>query len=1056
MNCPNCNFQNPGNYRFCGHCGNSLNPKPEIEPEYRNLTVMFCDIVGSTALSRNLEPEDFHSLIKQYQEICRKIVESFGGYISQYLGDGVLIYFGFPVAKEDDPRRAVMVGLEIIKGIKQLKKFPLKVRIGINTGRVIIGDVGSKSKSAPIAIGDIPNTAAMIQKLGRENEVLIGDDTRLLVEGYFEHKRIRKSGLIVNNTELPLYRVISARNNLTRFQVNAAKGLSPFVGRQNELNRLNDELLKAVSGQRRIVSITGEAGIGKSRLIYEFKNSVDPNHHRLIECQCWEIRKNSPFAPIVELLERTMGFDEKDSNFIKIKKLEDSLTKYGFNLEQNIPIFTNLFSLHITKKYSMPIVTPEKIRQDLLNRLSELFLKIGNGKNLIFVIEDMHWADPSTLELLNYILKGATKSKVLIIISHRHGLENGLLHYERASHINLKHFNKTESKKLISFLYSGIRNESESIEEIISRSAGVPLFIEELTKASLGKDKVRNGGINNSFNSIPASINGYLEEKLDKLGNAKKVAQYASVIGIEFDLELLESIQTEENGSVKKALNVLINSDIIVKRVNSKNAKFGFRHALIRDVAYSQLSIRNRKSIHRKIAKFLENSSQFNSESQPELIALHYNSGDAYKKAIDHYYIAGLRDVRRPAYIEAQRHLETALKLAENYRDTQYKDKIILKIKMTLLQAVFMTNGIASKKTFILSGELYDLALKVGNPSDCLPAAQLLAYYYIGSGEYSKWSKISEKLLVWSKNSDEDTLLNSSAIIALPYFLTGKLQKAFKYWDYGLDLFQERNYRTTRGLVDPGLTCMGESSTALAISGFPDEAKIRIDHTVEIAKKRTEPIELPWSNTLSLIVYTIIGDTNEMLNKTIAVCNLCNERGIFFYRIYATIIRGYYMVYNGDFKNGIKLMRDNLYDKSNGIVLLPYYMSLLAEAYIFAQCYRDSITIIDESILHAIRTRFRFILPHLYRLKADSLRGLNENNLEEIQDLYRKSISSSRKMKLKLYELQATTALCRVLRDEGKSEEAYKMLSDVYGWFTEGFDTKYLREARELLDELGH
>jgi len=693
MRCPNCKFENPEGFKFCGNCGDplskqSLKIKHKVKdyPQHRQLTVLFCDLVDSTTLSEQLDLEDYHNVLEKYQNNCANIIRYFEGHIAQYLGDGVLAYFGYPLAHEDDAQRAVQAGLKIVDtvnelplGISQLKirnedviyELPLKVRIGIHTGQVLMGQVGGKEMTEQLALGEVPNIAATIQKITDPNEVVISSETYNLVEGFFECAELNSNRLSGLSTPIQLYRVLKPKDMLSRFDVRITKGLTPIVGREEELGILDEHWNQVKKGQGQIVLLIGEAGIGKSRLVHEFKESIGLETRTSLECQCSPFYRNTFLHPVIRLLEQHLEFKTDEASEEKFRELEAFLMQYDFSVKEAVQLFASLLSLPIPDRYPPLNMIPQSQKQMTLESLVELLIKMAEIEPVLLIMEDLHWVDSSTVELLSILVDTNPKLGLLTILTSRPDFSSPWSESTNLTEIKLAPLNEMQAENIIKYITEGKALPTELLNQLVSKSDGIPLYVEELTKTALGSNIIKEG--ENQYElidslstaAIPITLNDSLMARLDRMTTAKEVAQLGAVIGREFSYDLIKDFSHIEDSLLKKELSRLVESGLLFEQDNQANPEYVFKHALIQDTAYKSLSKRKRKKQHKEIARIFEEKYVDTADTQPEILAFHYAEGGVPEKAVTYYHKAGQRALERSANLEAMANYYQGLKEIE-------------------------------------------------------------------------------------------------------------------------------------------------------------------------------------------------------------------------------------------------------------------------------------------------------------------------------------------------------------------------------------------------------
>jgi len=707
MNCPDCTHENPPEAKFCaacgarleakcGHCGTEYVPgarfciecgnalesgqpadKPEpgvIEDgaERRQLTIMFCDLVGSTRLSTSVDPEDLREITRRYRELCTGTIEGYDGFIARYMGDGVLAYYGYPRAHEDDAIRAVHSALEIAAAIPTLMPesgaVPLAVRLGIATGPVVVGDlIGEGASLEHDVVGETPNLAARLQGLAPENSVVVSGETRRLLGALFELHDLGDQELKGFEAPVRAFQVIDTATVDSRFEAAAGERLTPFVGRDHEISLIKDRWRRVLNGEGQVVLLNGEPGIGKSRITMATREFVAPDDPVTVRCQCSPYHENSTLYPIVEHLQRAAGFRDGDPPEARLDKLEE-LMGYGSGTSgEDMALFASLMSLPCGDRYPVPDLPPEVLRDRTLEALQSALAKLAEGQPLMILMEDVHWSDPTTLELLNSLVDQVQSWRALLIITFRPEFDPPWTGDAHVSLLSLNRLDRRQCEAIIDTLAGGLKLPEEIVEQIATRTDGVPLFVEELTRTIL-----ESGLLNKSDGeyvlsgpiqplAIPTTLQDSLMARLDQLDDAKSVAQLGAVIGREFSRALLSAVGGHSPEVIDSILRRLIESGLLSRRGTGANATFVFKHALVRDAAYNSILKSRRHALHARIADALLKHFPDVEQSQPELIAQHYTAAGLDDQALDYWTEAGRRAMERSAYPESISHFRSGL-----------------------------------------------------------------------------------------------------------------------------------------------------------------------------------------------------------------------------------------------------------------------------------------------------------------------------------------------------------------------------------------------------------
>ena len=636
------------------------------EAERRQLTVMFCDLVGSTALAQRLDPEELRDLMQAYQRVCGEVIARFEGHIAQYLGDGLMVYFGWPRAHEDDVERAVRASLDIVGAVKSVSSAaPLQVRIGIATGPVVVGETGAGDASVPkVAVGETPNLAARLQGLASPDEIVVGQTTQRLVGASFEYCDLGHHALKGISEPVRVWRVLGAAKVEGRFEATREAGaLTPLVGREDEIQLLLHrwEQTKATEGQS--VLLCGEPGVGKSRILQVLRERIAPEPHTRLRFQCSPFHSNSAFHPIIEQFERAAEFSRDDSPDEKLDKMEVLLGAAGDNVPAVAPLFAAMLSLPIGR-YASVRLSPQQRQDHTIEALVAQVLGLARTQPVLFLFEDAHWADPTTLEMLDRLVNRIESACVLIVVTYRPGFLPAWVGQPRVAALTLARLSRREAASLAEKVTGGKVLPPEVLDQIVAKTDGVPLFVEELTKAVLESGLLRDCGDRYELDgplpplAIPSTLQDSLMARLDRLAPVKDVAQIGAAIGREFSHELLAAVSPQPAAELETALEQLVASELVFRRGHPPAATYAFKHALVQDAAYQSILRSRRQQLHASIARALNAHFPDVADGAPELLAAHYEKAGMPDDAVAWFVRAGHRARMLSANKEAVNHLE--------------------------------------------------------------------------------------------------------------------------------------------------------------------------------------------------------------------------------------------------------------------------------------------------------------------------------------------------------------------------------------------------------------
>ena len=1073
--------------------------------ERRQLTVMFIDLVGSTTLSQQLDPEDYHGRVVAYQTACHQIIARYEGHIAQYLGDGVLVYFGYPTAHEEDAVRAVRSGLEIVTAVRQLAYTPpLQVRIGIHTGPVVVGEIGAGERTERLALGDTPNLAARIQGQANPDEVMISAATYRLVAGFFACEDRGQPELKGVTTPLTLYCVVKESAAQSRFDVAVQAGLTPLVGRDEELALLRRRWEQATDGEGQVVLLSGEPGIGKSRLVQELKDHVAQDNAVRIAFRCSPYHQNSAFYPVIEYLQRILQFNRDDSSEQKLGKLEQRLSHARLDLQATVPLFSSFLSLPAPRS-PLPAFSPQQQKQKTLDALVHWLFEEAERATVYAVWEDLHWADPSTLEFLALCLDQVPTTRMLMLLTFRPEFTPAWTARSHLSHLVLSRLGRKQTSTIVEQIAGGKALPSEVLQRIVAKTDGVPLFVEELTKMvveatreQVTGDGGQEGKIGEAQHAaplslgIPATLQDALMARLDRLGTAKEVAQQGAVVGRELTYELLSAISPLTEVALQQELTKLVEAELLYQRGLPPQATYLFKHALVQETAYQSLLKSKRQQYHHQIAKIFETRFPDTTEAQPELVAHHYTEAGLVEQAIPYWQQAGQRASERSAHAEAIAHLTKGLEVLKTLPDTHERAQQELLLQTALGPALMITKGLGTPEVEKAYTRARELCRQVGETPQLLPVLFGLCRFYNIRAEHQTARELGEQLLRLAQLAQEPThLVGTHYTLGGTLYWLGEFASARSHLEQSIALYDPQQHRSLAFVygTDPGVTCLSYMAWTLWDLGYPDQARERIQEALILAQELSHPFSLATALGIATEFHLLCREGQAAEERAEALMTLSNERGFPHWLAVGTILRGWALAEQGQGEEGVAQIRQGLaaHQATGAELSRTIWFGLLAEAYGKMGQTEEGLNGLAEALELAEKTGERRYEAELYRLKGQltlqklsvvssqlsvpSTQPLTPSTQEveqEAEACFLKAIEIARKQQAKSLELRAVMSLVRLRQQQASEEgsrntqhesrvrlaEAHQMLSEVYNWFTEGFDTKDLQEAKTLLAQL--
>ncbi len=1089
--CPQCGTANPAGQKFCDGCAHPLAAKdtPPEEPatpeaERRQLTVMFCDLVGSTELSERLDPEDLGDVIRLYREVCAEVVGRYDQEIARYLGDGLLVYFGYPRAHEDDSVRGVRAGLEILAELPRLnaevhQRIPalsdhsIEVRIGIHTGLVVAGDLGAGSAREEDAIvGETPNLAARLQGIAEPNTAVISDATRRLVRGVFVLDELGSHSLKGIAAPVPVFRVLRASGVQSRLELAGPAGLTPLVGREQEVALLLDRWEQVNEGHGQVVLLSGEAGMGKSRLVQVLHERLADERHSWLEVRGSAYHQNSAFHLVIELLEQALLLSREDSAEEKVAKLEGALGRAGFPLSEVMPLFAALLSVPLPERYPPLLLSPEAQRQRTLEALVAWLFTLTQAQPMVLVVEDLHWIDPSTLKLFGMLLEQVPTGPLLLLLTFRPNFEPPWPSRSYMVHLTLHPLTRKQSEAMIEQIAGGKALPAMVFEQVVSKTDGLPLFVEELTKTVLESNLLRESDQRYERTdalpelAIPSTLQDSLMARLDRLGPAKEVAQLAAVLGREFPHELLEAVSPLETGSLEQALRELARAGLLYARGVPPRATYTFKHALIQDTAYESLLKSFRQRLHARVAQALEKEFPQRAATEPELVAHHYDRAGRVEEALPYYQRAGDEEQARSANVEAIAHLERGVELTRLLPEGIERHERELGLQLTLAAARWAAAGPASDDTGRAWERARVLCEAAGSPSQLAAALRGLATFYWNRSELDTAIELAEQLLALArKTGDDRDLLGGYTVRGLAKHWQGRFRECLEDLDTALEVYDPKrhavlalNYGTNQPVsaltygTNQAVSAYQFSSWSHLALGYPERAATCAEASVDHARALAHPYSLAIALMMASGLYGFQrewdictrhgGEGIELSERYGFPLLLGSSKAIL--ALAATCSRGEDML--AEVTEALSGVAGTGQQSGSPVLLWA-----LARIHQEVGREADALGAIETALATSARLKQPFFDAELLRLEGELLLSKDE---AEAESLFRHAIEVARGQEARSFELRAATNLARLWQKQGKKDEARALLAPIYGWFTEGFDTLDLKDAKALLEEL--
>ena len=1033
----------------------------QADAERRQLTVMFCDLAGSTALSTRFDPEDLRELIGDYQRAVADTVGRFDGFVAKYMGDGVLIYFGYPLAHEDDAERAVRAGLAVIEAVGRLPaRQDLRVRLGIATGLAVVGDlIGEGAAQERGVVGETPNLAARLQALAAPNTLVIGEATRRQVGGLFELAGLGPQGLAGFTEPQPAWRVVGESGMLSRFEA-LRSGETPLVGRAEEVEQLLRRWEQAKSGEGRVVLISGEPGIGKSRLTAALSEQIGTEPHTRLRYFCSPHHQNSALHPVIVQLERAVGFERDDGPEAKLEKLATLLAPAAEIGDMSLLV--ELLSVPGGDRFAPLELSPQRKKERTFAALVRQLEGLAQTQPVLVIFEDLHWIDPTSREFLDLVVSRIDHLPVLLAATFRPEFQPPWAGQAHATVMALNRLGRSDGTAMVARLAGNAALlPLDVIAEIVVRTDGVPLFVEEMTKAVLEAGAERSGEIAASVPwaglGVPATLQASLMARLDRLGPAAKgVAQIGAAIGREFSYELAASVAELAEDRLQDALQRLVDAGLVFQRGTPPEAAYLFKHALVLDTAYSALLRGPRRQLHARIAEALTAHYPELMDSQPQLFAQHYTEAGLVEKSVTSWGKAGHRSAARSAMVEAAGQLRKALDQLALLPDSYESKRQALELWSALGAVLLVARGFGAPEVGDAYARARELWEQLGSPAEFLRIPFGQSRYHASCGELGLAQRLDEDLLRLSlERNDSAGLVLSYNSSGRTLMLAGTFALSRSRLEDALALNDPISHRSLMHQIGISPLVASQSNLGLVLFclGYPDQASATSNAGIAEARRLAHQPSLAHSLVHCARLLSLIGDNATLDERTEQLVAVTTEQGFPQWHAQGAIYRGLVKVKNGDVTEGISLLRSgSAGSRAAYVAWTPYHIALLAAASEIAGQIHESLTLLDDGLQIVDRTGERFFAAELNRQKGQLL--LRQGQSEAAERLYRKALSIAEAQGAKLWELRAAASLAQLWGAQGRRSKGRDLLAPIYGWFTEGFGTADLRQAKKLLKEL--
>lgn len=1050
---------------------------PKAQAERRQLTVVRCDLVPSEKGGEPLDEEDLpevlHELMPEFQQVCTGVAARFEGYVAQRAGSGIAIYFGLHVAHEDDSRRAVRAGAEILRTVSELSprfeeelSVRLSARVGVHTGWVV-GTIGGGDAQDALTQGETPAIAGHLQGLAPIGSLVISEATHKMVDGFFESRDLGPATLPGIRQQVRVFEIVGDSGAQTRFQAALRKGLSPLVGREQELGLLMEKWAAAKAGSGQIVMLSAEAGVGKSRLLAEIKSRT-ALVSTIVECHCSPNHQNSALYPVIQLLESWVRLDRTDSDEQKLRKLEPVVRRFEDSRGENAALLASLLSIPFEHRYPRIELDPKEQKQRTLELLAAILVESAIEKPVLLVIEDLHWIDPSTLEWLDLVVEQVPTVPLLALFAFRPEFSPPAAwqKHARTCQITLGRLGREQVAEMVDQITAGKALPAEVFEDLCRKTEGFPLFVEDLTRAVLESDLLieRDGGyqLAEPFHSlaIPDTLQEALLARLGRLETARQVAQIGAVIGREFVYEMVQAVAALDDETLKEELNRLVSAGLLYRRGLLSRARYIFKHALIQEALHQSLLKRQRKHFHLVVAKVLEERFPEIRQTQPELLAHHYTEAGAPEQAIDYWIEAGQQAGRRSANLEALGHAGRGLEVLAALPEGAERDRRALLIETLRGPAFLALKGWASPELGDCYSRARELCHRVGRTPKLFQVTRGIWTHHMVSAKLGAALDLAQDLLeVAETEQSEDLLLEAHAAFCDTLFWTGDPGASREHGRRGLELYDSGRHHQEHSVLygeDPATMFYSYSALSLWLLGFPEQS-------LRFTAEAVRVVDL-WTHAFSRCFLLCGIAWNHVQLRQAAEAGVYSQRllelaGAHHFEVWlaiGTTMQGWARAEQGQIEEGLSLMTQGRerWHATGAAVKASFYPFLIADTHRRAGRWEDGLRWVATGLEAAGGCEDRYYLSELHRLRGDLLLAAGAA-AAEIEECYRQAGEIARGQGARALELRVAMSRARFLERGGELPQARQELAEIYGRFSEGLETADLAEARQLLRRLG-
>jgi class 3 adenylate cyclase len=1110
LTCTKCRSELPSGAKYCLECGEAvasqatggrrftspetytpkhlaakiLTSKAALEGERKQVTVLFADLKGSMELLADRDPEEARSILDPVLEHMMEAVHRYEGTVNQVMGDGIMALFGAPLAHEDHAIRACYAALRMQESVKQYAEgvrrshgAVVKIRVGLNSGEVVVRAIGSDLHMDYTAVGQTTHLASRMEQLADPGAILIAPDTLALAEGYVVVKSLGPQPIRGVEAAVEVYEIVAAAAVRSRLQAAASRGLTRFVGRQSELDQLQHALGQAAAGRGQVVAVVGEPGVGKSRLYREFIHSHSTQGWKLIESGSVSYGKATHYFPVIELLRAYFEVEGRDEPLTIREKVTGKLLSLDRHLRPTLPAMLWLLDSPVDDPAWDQLDPPQR-RHQILDGVKRLLLRESQERPLIVVCEDLHWIDAETQALLDGLVESLPTARVLLLVSYRSEYQHAWSSKTYYRQLRLDALPAVNAGELLEALLGDDPGLAPLKQVLIGRTGGNPFFLEESIR-TLVETKVLTGrrgdyrvaksrqGLDRTLR-IPATARAVLAARIDRLSpEDKALLQAASVIGKEISFALLEAIMNIPDDELRSILGRLQASEFLYETRLFPDLEYTFKHALTHEVSYQSLLKSSRELYHQRIAEVLTTQFPETVESRPELLAHHYTEARLSKQAVPYWLRAGQRAIERSANVEAIDYLTKGLAVLENVPAGPERVRHELTLQLALGAPLTMLKGHAAPEVQEVYARAYTLSRHTEGSPQRLSVIKGLWFHAFDQAKYHAAHELGEQCLALAESLNDPTLFHEAhRMLWGPLFMQGDLVTARAHIERSIALIDRMNYRapTAEHTLDPGVLSLGYASWTLWMLGYPDQAQTRSHEAAVLAKELSHPYTLVFALHHAGILRQFLREVKLVQENAETVIPLARNGGFVRCLAGGMMRRGWALAEQGATTEGIAEIQVGLATWFRMGVELgqPLLLAHLAEAYGRASQPEEGLRVISDALAIAHKTSERYYEGELLRLKGElllqSIAGQESDRhhprVVEGEECFSQALDVARRRQAKSLELRAATSLGRLWQRHSNRVDARRLLLEVYGWFTEGFDAADLREAKSLLDAL--